>query len=547
MNSHCRLAGFVALMMATAVAARAQAPAPADLGAAIYANASAQDQLTGPAGLRDYVKDGKLTLSLEDAIRLTLLNNTDVHINYSSVRSARYDVMSAYHPFDPAFTSSISDNRSKSPASNQLVGASTLNQLFQQAQFGVTQTLETGTNYNVSLSGTKSDTNSSFFFFNPYLTSDLSIQLTQPLLRNRGLFPNRAPIVIAKRNLTQSEETFDAEVNDSIQRAVFQYWNVVQARENLRVVQDSLNEADATYKQNKRALELGALPPLDIYRSESQVAQRKFAVIQAEYQLKQAEDQFRQVIGADLDPYVRALDLDLVEKPEPAGELYSMDAATALQEALSHRPELRALQDQLANDDTNIRLAHNGLRPDLEFSANYSSSGLGGNQLDSSTSPPTVIPGGLSDALGQTFHLRFPSYGVALTLNLPIRNRSAEATLGKSLVSQRRDLYSLRKEKENLTLEVADAVHQLEEAKLSIEAAKTAEDLAQKNVQAEQRKYELGVGQIFLVLEAQTELTQAQVNVVDAQIAYQMAVTSVEHATGGLLKQYQVQISQTYK
>ena len=547
MKPHNKLAMWAGLILAMAASARAQAPVPVDLGAAIYAKAYAMDQLQGPQGLRDYVKNGKLTLTLEDAIRLTLLNNTDVHMNYSSVRSARYDVMSAYHPFDPSFTSSFSDNRSKSPASNTLIGAQTLNQLSQQAQFGIAQMLETGTSYNVSLSGSKSDTNSSFFIFNPYLTSDLSIQLTQPVLRNRGLFPNRAPIVIAKRSLSESEETFDAEVNDSIQLAVSQYWSVVQARENLRVAQSSLDEANATYKQNKRALELGALPPLDIYRSESQVAQRKFDLIQNEYQLKQAEDRFRQVIGADLDPFVRALDLDLIEKPEPTGQLVSMDAATALVQALAHRPELKAIQDQLANDDTNIRLAHNGLLPDLELSANYSSSGLGGNQFDTSTTPPTFIPGGLSDALGQTFHLRYPTYGVTLSLNLPIRNRSAEASLGRSLVGRRRDLYSLQKEKENLTLEVANAVHQLEEAKLSIEAAKTAADLANKNVQAEQRKYELGVGQIFLVLEAQTELAQEQVNVVDAQIAYQLAVTNLDHATGDLLKRYQVQISQNYK
>jgi outer membrane protein TolC len=129
------------------------------------------------------------------------------------------------------------------------------------------------------------------------------------------------------------------------------------------------------------------LPPLDIYRSESQVAQRRVAAIQAEYALKQAEDQFRQVIGADLDPYIRALDLDLTENPEPQGQLFTMDIATALQQAFERRPELEALRQQLANDDTNIRLAHNGLLPDLELIGSYTSTGLGGNQLNALTLP----------------------------------------------------------------------------------------------------------------------------------------------------------------
>ena len=123
---------------------------------------------------------------------------------------------------------------------------------------------------------------------------------------------------------------FEAQVSGTIQQVVGQYWNVVQARGNLAVARKSLEAAEATYNHDKRALELGALPPLDIYRSESQVADRRVQVIQGEYALKQAEDVFRQTVGADLDPYFRALDLDLTDPPEPEGELRNIDVATAL-------------------------------------------------------------------------------------------------------------------------------------------------------------------------------------------------------------------------
>lgn len=513
-------------------------------------------QVSGPEGLHDYVVNGKLHLALGDAIRLTLLNNTDVRLNQLPVDQARFALERAHAPFDPLAISSFNTNRSSSPPNSQLqgVGTQTLSSLFQIAQFGYSQTFQTGTNYQLSFNGTKSDTNNSFFFINPYLTSALTFQLTQPLLRNRGLFPNRAPIVIARRNLNQSRASFEAQVNESMAQAVIQYWSVVQARESLEVQRKSLEEAEATYRQNKRALELGALPPLDIYRSESEVATRRVQVIQAEYTLKQAEDVLRRTIGADLDPYFRALDLELTEKAEPEGELLTTDAQTALERALTHRPEMEATRLQLENDETGIRLAHNRLLPDLELTGIYSSNGLGGNQFTipstsagTPTSPPLLIArGGFGDALSQLFGFGFPTYGFTLQLTMPIRNRAAAADLGNALVGRRHSLYLLRQTRQAITLEVSNAVHQLEQAKLSMAAAKIARDLAQKTLEAEQRKYELGSQPIFFVLQAQTQLAQVELSLVQAYIGYQLAVIAVDRATGALLERHHVQIEQSF-
>ena len=137
----------------------------------------------------------------------------------------------------------------------------------------------------------------------------------------------------------------------------------------------------------------------------------------------------------------------------------------------------------------------------------------------------------------------YPTYGFTLSLNLPLRNRSAAAKLGQASVQKRSDLYQVRRENQAVSLEVFSSVHQLEQAKLSLEAAKVALDLAQKNLEAEQRKYELGSETIFFVLEAQTELAQVEVSLVQAEIAYQMAVTAVDHATGELLDHHHVQFS----
>ena len=278
---------------------------------------------------QQHIAAGKLQLSLDDAIRLALANNTDIVLDQQQIGTAKDAIDFARGPFDPSLASSFNAFRSKSPTFSQLSGAPTLSSLSQNAQLGVSQTLLTGTNYQASLSANKLSSNASFNFFNPSVSGNFTFNFSQPLLRGRGFLPNRGPIIIAQRGLAQSRATFKQEVNDIILQVVAQYWSVVQARESLAVQQKSLDEAQQTYDHDKHSLQLGALPPLDIYRSESQVAQRRVSEIQAEYFLKQTEDVFRQIIGADIDPNIRALDLDLTETPEVAGTLMNMDITTA--------------------------------------------------------------------------------------------------------------------------------------------------------------------------------------------------------------------------
>jgi outer membrane protein len=501
------------------------------------------ETLPGPKYMREHVVDGKLRLTLQDAVVLTLANNSNVRLQELNIENSKYSLLASHAPFDPSVQASFSSQGQLSQAYTQLTGApalGSLSSLNQITQLNYSQTFETGTNIQFNFNATKYSSNSTFNFFNPSLSSFLGFQFTQPLLRNRWLFANRAPLVIARRNVRASRATFEAQVSSTVQQVVGQYWNVVQARGNLEVAQKSLDAAEATYKHDKRALELGALPPLDIYRSESQVAGRRVQVIQSEYALRQAEDAFRQTVGADLDPYFRALDLDLTEPPEPGEELRSVDAATALQQAMGKRPELEAVRQSLANDDTSIRLAHNNLLPDLRVNGNYSGNGL--NNLV--TAQGVVAAGGFGDSLNQLFGFGYPSYGFGLTLNLPVKNRSGQAALGSALISRSRDLYTERQIKEQITYDVSNAVHQLEEAKINIAASKESVDLARKTMAAEQRKYELGTGQIFLVLEAQTELAAAEQGLLQAEVSYRLAVAAVDYATGNLLEPYGVQIAE---
>jgi outer membrane protein len=499
--------------------------------------------LPGTKGFRDYIVDGKLRLSLQDAMLLLLEHNTAVHVDRLAVTDAEFNVERQFANFDPSLTSSFNATRTISPASSQLQGASITSNLGQQTAFLYNQTLQTGTNFNIGLSAGKSSTNSIYYFLNPSISASLDFTITQPLLRGNGRFVNRAPILIARRDLAQTTAQFEGQVSDSLYQLVQYYWNVVEARENVKIAQKSQDAAQASYDHDKRALELGALPPLDIYRSEAAVANRRVAAIQAQYQLKSAQDQFRYVLGVNQDADVSALDLDLVENPEPSGDLAQVDAKEALATALAHRPEMEALRQQMAASDIAIRLSHNSLLPNLSLSGIYYSNGVGGNQYNTSVTPPVLLSrGGLGDAFGQVGGFNYPTYGFTLSLNLPIKNHSAEANLGTALVSRRRSQYQTRAQEENITLQVAVAVHQLDEARISLEASHTALDLSRKSLAADERKYQLGAQPIFFVLQAQTDLAAAEFAVLQAEINYQLARANVDHATGMLLNHYKIEV-----
>src|SRR5437899_10362453 len=495
--------------------------------------------LPQPQGLQDHVAGGKLVLALDDSIRLALSNNTDIRLDHSQIDFAQNNLGRAHSPFDPLATSSFADTRAKSLTTSTLQGASILRDLTQTTQLGYKETFLTGTNFQTAFNATKSSTDSSSNTVNPALSTSMQFTVSQPLLRNFGLFPNRAPILIAQRNLKQARANFTAQVNNIILGIIGDYWSVVLARENLSVQQKSLDEAQKSYDHDKKALSLGALPPLDIYRSESQVASRRVGLIQAEYSLKQAADQFRRDIGADLDPAIRVLDLELTDQPAPLGDLPAMDVAAALSRALTNRPEFEAVRQQLAGDELSVRLAQNNLQPDLQLSGFYSGNGLNNS--------PAGLDIELSGSLDQTFHFTYPTYGASLSLNLPVRRHSAQANLADALVGRRQDQYQERRTNQSITLEVTNAVHSLEEAKLTMEAAKIAVDLARETLHADERKYELGAEPVFFVLDAQTQLAQAELNLIQAQVNFQIAVAQLDHATGDLLEHHHVEITEPTK
>ncbi len=320
------------------------------------------------------------------------------------------------------------------------------------------------------------------------------------------------------------------------------YWDVVAARENLRVQQESLKMADAALTRAQKELDLGATSPLEIYQPQATRANAELQVSQAQYQLAEAEDALRREMGADLDPQVRALPIALTATLEPPADAAKVNPEEAVANALKMRPDLKNVVQSLSTDDLNIRQSNDNLRPNLALTAQYGSSGLGGifypgTDLLNPTAPVVPVPGGLGDALNGTFGFKNPTYGFGLTLQLPIKDHRASADLADSLVQKRIDAYRQRSTEETIRLQVLTAIHLLDSSKEGIRIATIARDLAQKRVDADQKRYELGATTLFFVLASQLDFITAESNLVNQVINYRRSELNLLQRTGQLLEQ----------
>ena len=490
--------------------------------------------------LDDFYFDGKIELSLRSYIELVMANSPDINLQKLAVFEQQNAIQRAFSPFDPTLNLGFTTNRSTTLPNDILQGASVRTNLNQRANFTYSQTFDTGTNYTVGYVGGKTANNSQFTNFNPSITQSLQFTVSQPLLRDRGRHIQRIPIFVARSRLKLTEEQVTERVIGLLVQAENAYWDVIDQRESLRVRENNLELARAFLERSRRELELGAISPLDIYQPEQQFATAQVGVTQFQYRLQQAEDTIRRWIGADLDPALRFAPLVLTETAEPPIYIPSFEPEEQVAKALRLRPELGQNRRSLEIDDLNIRSSTNQLRPNLMLNANYSAQGRGGNFFErtllGSGSTSTVVPGGFPDALDQLFQFRFPTYGFGFTLQIPIRNRRAAANLADARIQKRRDLYSLRSTEQQVREEVLNAVAGVEQSKAGILQATVARDFAQKRLDAEQKKYDLGVTTAFLVLDSQTKLVDAEADLLAQVIAYRRSMLNLLRATGDLLE-----------
>jgi outer membrane protein TolC len=460
------------------------------------------------------------------------------------VETPKNAITRAFATWDPQALASFSDTKSSTPSTGALAGADTVVSLSQPANFSFSQTLPTGMQYSVTFGATKSTTNSSFATLNPALSSNFTVSVSQPLIRNRGDFINRINLMMARSRLKGAGYNLRGNILQMLNTAENAYWDLVQAHESLRVQESARKLADDSLKLSQKQLELGAISPLDIYNPQQQLATAELGVSQARFQVEQAENVFRRQIGADLDPDVRKLPVEVTETVDLPIESISYDAEKEVEKALAGRPEIKAALQSLDVDDLGIAQAKNEILPDLSLNALYTTQGVGGvfyqrtNVFDTSGTSSqivTAVPGGFSDALGQMFGFGYPLYSLGATLRLPIRNHQASADMADARVSKRRDALNLRTTQQQVRLDVLTAMTNLESSKDSVRLAIVARDFARKNLDAENQKYQLGTEQVQFVLQAQNTLAQADSAVVTNQVGLRRSILNLLTRTGELL------------
>jgi outer membrane protein TolC len=511
----------------------------------VFQQTNTQVDLRDPVRLKDFVADGKLRLSLKDYLDLVMANNTDIQVTFLSLETPRNNITAAFGVWDPFANASFSSTRSTVVATNPAQAenaslGSTSKTLVQPLSLGYSQSLDTGTSYQVAFGGSKTSFNNSFSSYNPSITSNMSFAVSQNLIRNRSRAVNRIPVMIAQSTYKRAEFNLRVSLLGWVNNAENAYWSVVSARENVRVQEKARDTSKANLDFVQKQLDLGAVSPLDIFNPQGQLASAELALSQARFALELAEDALRHQIGVDLDPGLRTLPIELTEPVDISTEGMELDPEKKIQKALDNNPSVKAAMQALDTDDLSIHSAHNSLLPALSLTVSYANAGQGGIYTSSGSSllgagSGLVVPGGLGDALSQMFGLNNPTYQGSFSLSLPIRSRSASMNLANALVTKKTDALNLRNIQQNTRLSVLTALTNVNSAIASLRLAKTQEDLQHKNYDAEVQRYELGIDSNQLVVIALQSWVVAQSSVLNAQVNLRTSILNLYTQTGELL------------
>ncbi len=494
------------------------------------------------AGLRAHVGPHGLQLSLRQFLLLVLRNDPQVQLARLNVSQTATQALAARAPYDPQLAFDFGSTRQLAPQYSQLGGANTLDSLSQNSSINFSERLPSGQTFSAGFNGNRYSANSLYNLFNPSISTGLSLSLTEPLLRNRGNLLYKIPLLQAHGEVLIASEQSQEQIADLLVSAAQSYWIAAGARQAIQVQQAALKLAQRSYQHDQRSLKLGALPPMDIYQSEAQVARTRLALLEAQASYREALDSLRRLIGADLIPKLRNLPITLEDQPKPQpGDSPRQPLDTALDRALRHRPALRAARRQLLMDALGETADRNNLQPELDLTGLYGSNGLGGDAL--STAGAMIQPGGLSNALGQMFRFQTPTYGFSLQLTLPLRNSAAAASLANALIARSRDRAVMRDQQQSVAQQVRLADIELRMAGSEIKEARLARDLAQKNVDAAHKKYILGTTTLFEYLQQQSQLSDAESALLQAEIAWQEAAVRYRRADWTLFSSLRLRVS----
>ncbi len=472
-----------------------------------------------------------LRLSVDEAVRLALDNNPDLKADRLDPQIGDTRMAAAAGAFRPTVTTGVQRNNQLLPPTSFLIPTPTQTDVVSSTA-GVKQLLPWfGTSYNIGWTATHTDSNSFLNSYNPLVQSGLSVNVSQPLVRDLAMDAARQQLATTRIN----RDVADTRLRESIVRTQADvktaYWNLVSARATVDTRHKALDLAQELARVNKARVDVGQAPPLDLVSAQAEVASNEEQLIVAETAVKQAEDRLRLLILDTADKDAWTVALDTVDSP-PVG-LPEPNVESAIAAALQDRTDLARARKDIETSDISTKFAGNQRLPDIRLNASYQASGLGGTQvLRTGGFPGTIVGAGavtdFASVLTQLFGRDYPTWTVGVSVSYPIGDSAEEANFARTRLERTQAQERLKSAEAKVVQQVRDAGWKIQMNGRRIQTARAARELAEQRLDAEQKRLDVGLSTNFLVIQAQRDLAQAQTNELSAILAYDLALVDFD-------------------
>jgi len=477
--------------------------------------------------------DVPLRLTVDGAVRLALENNLDLAADRLDPQIGDLRVSTANGAFRPNFNTNLNRNNQLQPPTSFLIPTSTRNDVV-TSNVGIGQRLPfLGTTYNVGWNSTHTVSNSFLSSYNPLLQSGLSLNLTQPLFKDLSIDGPRSQLALQQGNRAMADTRLRESIVHTTAGTKTAYWNLVNALANVDARRSALLLAEELVRVNKAKVDVGQSPPLDMVSAEAEVASNREQLIVAETAVRQAEDRLRMLIFDPTKQDVWKVKLEAVDSPRI--EPFALDLDGAVANALRSRADLERSRQEIDNAKITEKLAGNQRLPDIRVNATYQASGLGGTQInrDYSGGFPGIIlgPGAVTpfgSVLNQLLSSNYPTWVFGVSVSYPIGQSTEEATYARSRLETAQAQQRAKSAQARVIQQVRDAGWKVDMNIKRLDTTRAGRELAEQRLDAEQKRFEVGISTSFLVIQAQRDLAQARTNELAAILAYDLSLVDFE-------------------
>ena len=452
-------------------------------------------------------------LRLADVVQLALEKNLDISVERLNPQAVDFQIAALRNAYLPTVSSTVGQRDIFQLPRDQLQGGDRVSVATTTFNSAVNQTLPWyGGSFSLAWSNNKQDSSSALVRFNPTFTTGVTASYTQPLLRGLFIDQQRQQLAITQINREVSEESLRATVTQTLANVKNAYWDLVFARSAVDVAERALQLADKLVEDNRARVEVGTLAPLDIVQAEAEAANRRQTLAVAEATLQTAELALKRYLVSGTEDPLWRMELQPIDLPslEPA----PADVEGAVRRGLERRTDLINARKNLQSSDISLRFFRNQTLPDVDLVASYGAQGIGGTFLERSSNfggqVIRTIPGGYGDAVSMLRKLDYPSWNVQLNVSYNLFGSAADAQHARARVQRNQSQARLRALELQVATEITNAALNVQSNLKRVEAAMAARELAEKRLEAEQSKFEVGMTTNFFVVQAQRDLRDAQ-------------------------------------